>query len=145
MTTVAVLHACSCGARPGELHEGGCDREQCCLCGLQAITCGCVYEVNGMDRASLAETHPEIYGSGPTAAMTAALEAEEAKWGGRLPHAVRSSNAAVCHELGLWCRWDGRSFVPCSKDTPGALEDLNRLLTEGRWDRARRRFVVDGH
>jgi len=32
-----------------------------------------------------------------------------------------------CRRLNLWCKVDGQGFVECSKDTPGASEDLNSL------------------
>ncbi len=35
-----------CGTRRGNYHHPGCDMEQC-LCGGQAITCGCLYDEDG--------------------------------------------------------------------------------------------------
>lgn len=33
-----------CGAKPGELHDPGCDVERCPECGYQFISCGCKNE-----------------------------------------------------------------------------------------------------
>lgn len=74
-----------CGVEAGHLHVGGCDLEQCVICGGQAIGCDCVYEVNDLDRRDLEEAHPEVFKHGPTAEMARRHAEEEAKFGGRLP------------------------------------------------------------
>ncbi|MFX0099827.1 MAG: hypothetical protein ACFFCS_09600 [Candidatus Hodarchaeota archaeon] len=38
-----------CGRKEGEIHEYGCDMEICPFCGLQIITCGCIYKKLGYD------------------------------------------------------------------------------------------------
>lgn len=55
-------------------------------------------------------------------------------WSGEWP------GAAECREYGFWCHWDP-PWVRCDEGHPGATEDLNRLLTECRWDADLRRFV----
>lgn len=114
-----------CGVSPGQLHRPGCDIEKCPRCGGQAISCGCINEVCGED---------DDYSKW------------DAEWGGRrMPWTGEWPGNAECHEYGFWCRWDGsRGWVTCSKDTPGAREDLNRLVTEGRWNVERQRFEMPG-
>ena len=130
----------------------GCDVERCPRCKGQIISCGCIYEVNGLDRGTLEETHPEIYNGGPTDEMYAKWDAEWGdkylRWTGVWPGVVE------CHELGLYCRdlWkDTREpilpggydyaesrrrgvhwHVPCGPDDPGAHADLNRLSRHRR-------------
>ena len=37
-----------CGCLEGELHELGCDQEECPFCGEQLISCDCMYEILGL-------------------------------------------------------------------------------------------------
>ena len=121
-----------CGAKPGELHDDGCDVERCALCGHQQMCCDCVYELNGMDVGNLEDEHPEIYETGATEEMYSKLDAAIEKAGGRLPWTGEWPGAAECREYGFWCYWGpdyGRSgWVPCDKDHAGARADLNLSL-----------------
>ena len=154
MAAAKVRRCHDCGAEPGQLHKDGCDVERCCLCGYQAIACGCVYELNGIDRDDMERTHPEIYKNGPTDAMDAVLEAEENKYGGRLPWTGEWPGDAEAREFGLFVRWaDPRTgklcefpkapgtWVKCGKDDPGAGPDFTALFTTCRWDKVQRRWV----
>jgi hypothetical protein len=129
--------------------------ERCCLCGHQAISCDCVYEVNGMDKDRLEFEHEAIYVQGPTDEMQERRAVEEDKYGGRLPWTGEWPNKDACRELGLWCYWADREtgepmdqgslpgkWQPCSKDHPMASEDLNRLVTVGVWDKVQRKWVA---
>lgn len=145
-----------CGARPGRMHKPGCDVERCCLCGHQAISCDCVYAVNGMDRDRLELEHPAVYENGPTDAMLKKLSEEEKKWGGRLPWTGDWPNKDACREFGLYSYWANRKtgepmefdlktpgkWVECAKDHPAAGEDLNRLPVVASWDKVKRKWVA---
>lgn len=124
-----------CGVLPGDLHKLGCDVERCPYCGHQLISCDC----EGKD---------------------AWIKKNRLPWTGLWP----GEEEAI--EFDLWCRWIptpgfeenkekyglqeafrrlgsrgiGRWQV-CTKDTPGARPDLNRLHDVGIWDRKKKRFV----
>ena len=120
-----------CGAKPGELHEPGCDVETCPRCGSQMISCGCVYEVNGLDQETLEEEHPDIYTGGPTDEMYAKFDAE---WGARrIPWAGEPHGAASARKLGWWVKWSP-GWKKCAANDPDACEDLNGLFTRAWWD-----------
>lgn len=131
-----------CGAAPGQAHKPGCDVERCALCGGQRISCGCVYEVCGIGCDTLETTHPEVYEDGPTDEMIACYDVVVRLAGGPLVWTGEWPGVAECRELGWYAVLiPGRGWVRCEKGTPGASEDLNRLVTEGRWDRTARCFV----
>lgn len=127
------MHNCNdCGAKPGEMHDHGCDVERCPLCGGQLISCDCIYEVNGLNTATLEEYHPDIYENGATDEMWEKFETEVEKHGGYQPWSGEWPGVAECRERGWFCqdgfgpdrRWG--SFCPCSPGAPDAREDLNR-------------------
>jgi hypothetical protein len=53
-------------------------------------------------------------------------------WTGRWP------GDAECEAYDFWCV--GPPWRTCSKDTPGATHDLNRLVRECTWNKKTRRF-----
>jgi len=130
-----------CGAQPGALHMQGCDVERCALCGYQAIACGCVYKLSGLNRTDMEETHPDIFENGPTEEMEARLDAEVEKYGGRLPWTGEWPDADVCREIGIYNFWGPGGLVYCSEDHPEAGEDLNRLHMLAVWDKVKRKMV----
>lgn len=129
-----------CGVAPGAYHQPGCDVERCPRCGGQQISCSCIYEINGMPMATLAERHPDIYTNGPTEAMRANWQIG---WGQRrLPWTGEWPGEAECRAFGWYAKLvPGRGWRPCSADAPGAMPDLNRLYTDAVWDQRQRRFV----
>ena len=137
------LHDCrDCGAKPGDLHQHGCDTERCAMCGGQSLTCDCVYEINGMPPEFLERDHPGVYNKGPTKQMYKVFDAAIEKIGGRLPWTGIWPGEVECIEFGWYSRMvPGRGWVPCEKDAEGAGPDLNRLVTEARWDPKARRWV----
>jgi len=130
-----------CGVAPGLHHVPGCDVERCAICGFQAISCGCIYELSGMDRDRLEETHPDVHENGPTQDMLDKLDDEVSALGGPVPWSGEYPGKDACREFGLFCVWKDR-WVACGRDEPGATEDLNRLYAHARWDKVARRYVL---
>ena len=125
-----------CGTKPGELHTAGCDIERCPRCGMQKIACDCIYEVCGMDPSTLEEDHPEIYSEGPTDEMYATWDAE---WAARrIPWSGEYPGSSECREYGFWCV--GPPWVSVPEGTPGATEDMNRLVSTCHWDQDAQKF-----
>lgn len=91
-----------CGAWPGEEHDNGCDVERCRGCGRQRISCS--------DQECQA-TEEKL---------------GRLKWTGEWP------GKAEAREFGWYSKRnpDGPGWISCSKDEPGASEDLNRLYDE---------------
>ena len=134
-------HCPDCGVATGVKHKDGCDIARCPRCGLQRLSCNCIYEVNGMNPATLAEDHPAIYADGPTEAMYAVWDRlwseREPVWTGEWP------GVAECREYGWYAKLTPpHGWVKCDASTVGATEDLNRLYTgEAHWDQTRQRWV----
>lgn len=101
-----------CDAAAGEVHDDGCAVERCPRCGNQRVSCGC-----------------------PRRAVS---KFQRQPWSGEWP------GLAECREFGWWCLRNprGAGYVPVPEGTPGALEDMNRLATEARWDRDKGRWVL---
>lgn len=104
-----------CAALPGEYHSRGCDVARCPECGGQALSCSCTYGDDVGDREPLA-------------------------WDGEWP------GTKECEEYDLWVLWDppngpgGTGWVKCTKNTPGAVHDLNSLACM-KWDKKLRKRV----
>ncbi len=134
-----------CGVDPGQFHHLGCDVERCNLCGAQAISCMCVYEVNGMDPLTLQQTHPDVYTQGPTETMEAIFDARVAASGGRGPWTGQWPGKAECIEFGWFSKWvEGQGWVRCDADDPNSGPNLNRLNScsgEIRWEPSLHRWV----
>jgi hypothetical protein len=131
-----------CKAKPGEMHKGNCDVERCPLCGHQAMSCGCVYEVNEMSRERLKQEHPDIYKGGPTEAMYKKLEEAFAEVGGPLPWTGIWPGVAECVEFGWYSKRAKVGYRSCDKNDPDAGPDLNRLGQEAIWSVEKRRWVL---
>ena len=146
MASIDAVRDCGdCGTKPGGLHQRGCDVERCLLCGGQAISCNCVYEVNGLDRDLLEREHPDVYEGGPTDAMEAVLDARVAALGGRLPWTGRWPGEEECAAWGWWCKRAHEpqpGYVRCGSGDPEAGPDLNRMGQEARWDVQQRQHVM---
>lgn len=128
-----------CGAVPGEMHVGGCDMEHCARCGGQSISCNCIYEVCGMNPATLEVEHPDVYGNGPTREM---CDEWDRGWlHRRMPWTGEYSGKPECREYGFWCVW-GPPWISVPAGTDGAVEDLNRLSPECDWDAGKQRWVL---
>lgn len=111
----------NCKVEIGEVHVDGCSLEICAYCGDQAIKCHCVLVVAGID--------PEDFGDQETASdeQWERFDAENRKYGGRIPWSGEYPGSRACREFGFWCREVGERFVSCTIDDEGSTEDLNRL------------------
>lgn len=113
----ANLPACpNCHALIGELHTDACTIAWCAAVGLQR------YGV--CDAEHGCRTDPR-------------LDCRTA-WSGLYP------GFAECRDLGWFARLTPDGWVSAEPGTPGAIEDLNRLMTEGAWDPQQGRYVVTG-
>jgi hypothetical protein len=98
------IHNCNqCGAAPNDHHMPGCSVERC-VCGRQAISCGC---------------DDETYYEGRAGGTTV--------WRGVWPGTLEAEAA------GYWCRWapNEGGWLECSPDHPDATADLNRWYAMG--------------
>ena len=123
-----------CGAQPGSAHLGGCDTAVCLWTGSQRLQCAlgliaeCYKALMGAGHEELAEALGHYEGLDDPD-----HDCGNDVWTGHWPG---SDDAA---RLGLWCRW-GPPWIECDPDHPDATEDLNRLVTEARWDRGTQRW-----
>jgi hypothetical protein len=103
-----------CDAKPGELHQLGCDVECCSRCGHQLLLC----------EHSLGSEKPPP-------------DNERMPWSGEWP------GVAECREFGWYAKINraGPGWVTCAPDDEEAIPDLNRLRSDAVWDRQRKRFV----
>lgn len=112
-----------CTARVGQKHERGCDAARCLWTGFQRLACSAfghaVDYVNGVPVAVKVEEGHDC-----------GHDVWTGWWPGKLEAAA----------LGLWCR-ETPPRTPCDPDLPDAIPDVNRLLTECRWDRDRRQWL----
>jgi hypothetical protein len=103
-----------CGVKVGATHADGCDVARCLVTGGQRLSCGALREL---------VPHP---GRGHGKDV----------WTGRWP------GAAECEEFDWWAQFCGtKGWAPCTPDSPGAQPDLNRLVTDAKWDESARRWV----
>lgn len=112
-----------CGAIPGEPHGDGCDTARCLFTGGQRLVCGSLGFL-GIETPAHDDCGDDV-------------------WTGRWP------GTDECAEFGWWCLWvppgPGERYGEwrrVGKDHPRAQPNLNRLVTEARWDRGRGRWVL---
>lgn len=105
-----------CHVVPGELHEDLCCIAWCAAVGQQRY--GRCNAVNGC------RTDPQLDC--------------RTRWEGIYP------GFAQCRELRWYAHLTANGWASCEPDTPGAIEDLNRLMTQGTWDRQQGRYAVHG-
>lgn len=125
-----------CGVAAGAPHEGGCDVARCLWTGRQRIQCDfgllamCCAVLRDNGNESLAYelgAHYELDDPDHNCGQDV--------WTGHWPGELDAV------ERGLWCYW-GPPWIPCGPEHPDARPDLNRLTTEGRWDREVQKWVA---
>ncbi len=134
-----------CNVQPGQCHKPGCDVERCMLCGGQAISCACVYEVNGIKYSTMEQEHPDIWNDGPTSDMVAVYDDKVETIGGRDTWTGQWPGVSECIEFG----WSGTKWSPRQEkwvpaNDPVQYPNLNRLNPRGgevKWSQVRRRWV----
>ncbi len=108
---------CSCGARPKEQHNGGCDVARCAATGRQYFQCeGEKHEYNG-----------RIYGE-----HTGKCEPDT--WTGYWPGEKEAT------DLGWFVYW-GPPWIECDAEHPDAGPDLNKVLVLLDWDPKTQTYV----
>lgn len=118
-----------CGVMPGELHVNGCDVERCSNCGGQSISCDC----------EEAETAFEDSQDDSFSFLVAGKSVirKRLKWTGCWP------GEKECQEFGWYSRlFEGRGWVKCNKNDPGATGDLNRLVVDAEWNAEKGRYQI---
>jgi len=88
-------HTChDCGAIEGAVHQYGCDMERCPFCGNQLISCGCCYDLLGIE-----------HGEGTWAYSNGLTAEQETQWQkmltekGRVPYIVFPNICRRCGQL----------------------------------------------
>lgn len=138
-TNDALPRACrDCGVEPAQAHVPGCDVARCLWTGMQELQCD-----GGLTaaccRALRAAGHDDL---GDKLAHYLGLDDPDHDcgrdvWTGEFP------GRADARSLGWWCRWSpGAGWVRCDPDHADARPDLNRLVTDARWDRTERKWVA---
>lgn len=115
-----------CGVHAGDPHRSGCDLARCMAYGSQRLQCqpGARMVVRGYLPNGGVDVDWVVDGH----------DCGEDIWTGLWP------GKAECREYGWWAVFDPPwRRVPAG--TPGAVEDLNRLVVEARWDRETQRWV----
>jgi hypothetical protein len=94
--------------------------------------CGCTvgnYHLDGCDVEPCAECGGQRLSCG--------CESEtRLRWSGEWP------GVAECREFGWYAKLNpgGPGYVPCSANEKGAMEDLNRLQKDAKWDKKAQRW-----
>lgn len=102
-----------CGVGVGVEHSDGCDVARCLGNGQQRLMCRVFNQLEDSEEECGGDT-----------------------WSGYLPGVLE------CEKFGFWSVMvPGRGWVPVPVGTPGAVHDLNRLVTERRWSREDRGWV----
>lgn len=132
-----------CGAKPGQLHDLGCDTERCPLCGGQMLQCYSVIRCPSCRDAFVVSVCVTDDGGYPTP-ITNEM---------RLPWTGEWPGLGECREFGWYSYFDsgwsdpvtGSAWHRCGPEHEGAGPDLNRLHgPEAEWSRDLKRFVLRG-